>query len=143
MVIARRRASAFGLFTSVCGVAAFAGSALAGLVHDVSSIAAAVFCLAVELAAVPFLPMTARSLPWDGAERRAPPSEHRGEAAQARTRSILPASRMHIRVISHSSQIKSDPPVRSEAVQVEPSVVRAPEAVGLRRAQVELHAFTM
>lgn len=62
MVAGSRRASAFGLFTSVYGLAWFAGSALIGLIYDQSPDAAAVFCVAVELAAMPLLIMTAKAV---------------------------------------------------------------------------------
>ena len=55
MVPASRRASAYGLFTAVYGVAWFAGSALMGVLYDVAPVALVVFSVAAELAAVPLL----------------------------------------------------------------------------------------
>ena len=53
MVPASRRASAFGLFTAGYGVAWSAGSAVIGLLYDLSVPAVVLFCVAVDLAAVP------------------------------------------------------------------------------------------
>ena len=54
MVGPERRASAFGLFTAVYGVAWFAGSALMGFLYDRSLSTVIWFCVVAELAAIPF-----------------------------------------------------------------------------------------
>ena len=54
MVSSARRASAFGLFTAGYGVAWFAGSAAIGILYDRSVAATIAFCVAAELAAIPF-----------------------------------------------------------------------------------------
>jgi MFS family permease len=53
MVPAQRRPSAYGLFTAGYGVAWFIGSAIMGALYDFSVIAVVVFCIALQLAAVP------------------------------------------------------------------------------------------
>jgi predicted MFS family arabinose efflux permease len=53
MVPAERRASAFGLFTAGYGVFWFLGSAVIGILYDVSLLATVAFCVLAELAAVP------------------------------------------------------------------------------------------
>lgn len=53
MVPARRRASAFGLFTAGYGVFWFAGSALIGILYDTSVAWAVAFCVATQIAALP------------------------------------------------------------------------------------------
>jgi MFS family permease len=53
MVPQGRRASAFGLFTAGYGVFWFLGSAAIGILYDHSVIATVVFCVIVQLAAVP------------------------------------------------------------------------------------------
>lgn len=55
MVSRDRRASAYGLFTGVYGIAWFVGSALIGLLFGVSLGAIAVFAVVAELAAIPFI----------------------------------------------------------------------------------------
>jgi predicted MFS family arabinose efflux permease len=60
MVPAARRASAYGLFTAGYGLAWFVGSALIGVLYDVSISATIAFCVAAELAAVPFFVAVAR-----------------------------------------------------------------------------------
>lgn len=67
MVPQGRRASSFGLFTALYGLAWFAGSAVTGLLYDQSAIAATLFCVLIELAAVPLLLAASRR-----ARRRAP-----------------------------------------------------------------------
>jgi MFS family permease len=64
MVPAERRASAFGLFTVGYGVFWFLGSAAIGILYDISLPATIAFCVAAELAAVPFFV-------WVGRRRRA------------------------------------------------------------------------
>jgi MFS family permease len=53
MVPANRRPSAYGLFTAVYGVCWFLGSAVMGVLYDISLPAVVVFCVAAELAAFP------------------------------------------------------------------------------------------
>jgi MFS family permease len=53
MVPPQRRPSAFGLFTAGYGVAWFLGSAIMGVLYDRSVIAVVLFCVALQLAAVP------------------------------------------------------------------------------------------
>jgi MFS family permease len=53
MVSPRRRASAFGIFTAAYGVFWFLGSAVIGILYDVSVPAVIVFCVVTQLAAVP------------------------------------------------------------------------------------------
>lgn len=51
MVPGRKRASAFGLFTSIYGAAWFAGSAAIGFIYDRSVAATVAFCVALQVAA--------------------------------------------------------------------------------------------
>lgn len=51
----QRRATAFGLFTAGYGICWFAGSAIIGMLYDVSVPAVVAFCVVAELAAVPLL----------------------------------------------------------------------------------------
>jgi predicted MFS family arabinose efflux permease len=60
MVPRARRASAYGLFTAGYGLAWFLGSAVSGLLYDVSIPATIAFCVAAELAAVPLFLRVAR-----------------------------------------------------------------------------------
>lgn len=53
MVPAQRRASAFGLFTAGYGAFWFAGSAVIGILYDVSLTSTVAFCIVSQLAAVP------------------------------------------------------------------------------------------
>ncbi len=53
MVPRQRRASAYGLFTAGYGVAWFLGSLPMGLLYERSPVALIVFCVALELAAIP------------------------------------------------------------------------------------------
>jgi MFS family permease len=53
MVSPDRRASAYGLFTAGYGVSWFIGSAIMGVLYDTSVIAMIIFCVALQLAAVP------------------------------------------------------------------------------------------
>ena len=53
MVPVERRPSAYGLFTAGYGIAWFAGSALMGVLYDVSTTGVIVFCLILQLGAVP------------------------------------------------------------------------------------------
>jgi len=54
-VSAQRRPSAYGIFTGTYGVAWFLGSAIMGVLYDHSVTAVVVFCLVVQLLAVPIL----------------------------------------------------------------------------------------
>lgn len=60
MVPAPRRASAYGLFTAGYGLFWFAGSAAIGMLYDRSVDSAVAFCVAFEIAAVPFFWWVAR-----------------------------------------------------------------------------------
>lgn len=60
MIAADRRASAFGVFNAGYGVAWFLGSALMGLLYDVSLPALAGFSVAVQLASLPLLLLVRR-----------------------------------------------------------------------------------
>jgi len=53
MVSPRRRASAFGLFTAGYGIFWFLGSAVIGILYDVSVPAVIAFCVITQLAAIP------------------------------------------------------------------------------------------
>ena len=53
MVPPHRRPSAYGLFTAGYGVAWFIGSAAIGILYDISITGLVVFCLVLQLAAVP------------------------------------------------------------------------------------------
>ncbi len=55
MIPARRRAAAYGVFNSGYGVAWFAGSALMGLLYDISLPALIAFSSAMQLASIPVL----------------------------------------------------------------------------------------
>lgn len=61
MVRADRRASAYGLFTAGYGVAWFLGSVLMGFLYDYTPVATVVFCVAVQVSALPFFIWAARS----------------------------------------------------------------------------------
>jgi hypothetical protein len=54
MVPQQRRPSAYGIFTATYGVFWFLGSALIGFLYNVSIPAVIAFCVAIELAAIPF-----------------------------------------------------------------------------------------
>ncbi len=62
MVPSERRGSAYGIFTAGYGIAWFAGSAIMGVLYDHSITAVVVFCIVVELMAVPVLLMVRKSL---------------------------------------------------------------------------------
>jgi len=55
MVPKERRASAYGIFTAGYGVAWFIGSAIIGMLYDVSIPAVIAFCVIAQIAAIPFL----------------------------------------------------------------------------------------
>ena len=67
MVPPQRRPSAYGLFTAGYGLAWFIGSALMGILYDVSIIGVVIFCVVLQLAAVPIFlkvrTMAARETP--------------------------------------------------------------------------------
>jgi MFS family permease len=60
MVPSQRRASAYGLFTAGYGVCWFLGSALIGILYDVSLLAVIAFSLIAELAAIPLFILVRR-----------------------------------------------------------------------------------
>jgi len=62
MVGSERRASAYGIFTAGYGVFWFLGSALLGVLYDVSIPALVISSIVLELAAVPFLIVVSRKL---------------------------------------------------------------------------------
>jgi MFS family permease len=67
MVPPQRRPSAYGLFTAGYGVAWFIGSALIGILYDISITGVVIFCLLLELAAVPiFLKVRNMARPGPG-----------------------------------------------------------------------------
>jgi predicted MFS family arabinose efflux permease len=61
MVPPERRASAYGLFTAGYGLFWFLGSAAIGILYDVSIPATIAFCVALQLAAIPFFLAARRS----------------------------------------------------------------------------------
>jgi predicted MFS family arabinose efflux permease len=63
MVASERRASAYGVFTAAYGFSWFLGSAIIGVLYDASARAASVFCIALELAAIPFFLLVWRLTP--------------------------------------------------------------------------------
>jgi len=60
MVPVQRRASAYGLFTAGYGVCWFLGSAVIGILYDISLPAVIAFSLVVELAAIPLFILVGR-----------------------------------------------------------------------------------
>jgi MFS family permease len=69
MVSPRRRASAFGTFTAGYGLFWFLGSAVIGILYDLSVPAVIAFCMVTQLAAVPvFILVGRRSLASDKAD---------------------------------------------------------------------------
>lgn len=60
MVPAERRPSAYGLFTAAYGIFWFAGSAIMGILYDHSVPVVILFCVLVELAAIPLLARASR-----------------------------------------------------------------------------------
>jgi MFS family permease len=62
MAPAARLASAYGVFTTGYGVSWFVGSAILGILYDVSMPALIAFAVGVELAAVPFFVVVARRM---------------------------------------------------------------------------------
>ncbi|MFB3916333.1 MAG: MFS transporter [Terriglobales bacterium] len=73
MVPPQRRSSAYGLFTAGYGTAWFVGSAVIGLLYDISIGAVVIFCVATQLAAIPAF-LKVRSM------RQLNPSGYRGNA---------------------------------------------------------------
>lgn len=64
MVPARRRGSAYGVFNTIYGVSWFIGSALMGILYDLSLASLVVFSVVIELAAIPlFVSVSQRSRP--------------------------------------------------------------------------------
>jgi MFS family permease len=63
MVAVQRRATGFGLFTGIYGVAWFLGSVLIGLAYDWSVLAATALCLVLQIAALPPIIAVARRMP--------------------------------------------------------------------------------
>lgn len=55
LVSVQKRPSAYGIFTGVYGIAWFLGSAAMGVLYDRSILAVVVFCIAIQLLAVPLL----------------------------------------------------------------------------------------
>lgn len=66
LVAPQKRASAYGMFTGAYGVAWFVGSAIEGVLYDHSVLAVVVFCLTVQLLAVPVLWRLSKSMPASG-----------------------------------------------------------------------------
>ena len=70
MVPAQRRPSAYGVFTAAYGIAWFIGSAIMGILYDHSSKAVVVFCMVLQLAAVPvFLKVRTAARPGEALDR--------------------------------------------------------------------------
>jgi len=61
MVPLQRRPSAYGLFTASYGVAWFIGSAIIGILYDFSVLGVVIFCVVLQLAAIPVF-MTVRNI---------------------------------------------------------------------------------
>jgi MFS family permease len=57
MISPNRRASAYGLFTALYGIAWFVGSTIIGALFSVSLTVVVVFSMVAELAAIPFILM--------------------------------------------------------------------------------------
>ena len=54
-VSVERRPSAYGIFTGSYGIAWFVGSAIMGLLYEHSVVAAVVFCVVLQMMALPVL----------------------------------------------------------------------------------------
>ena len=54
VIVKRRKAAIFGLYDLIFGVAWFAGSTVAGILLDRSTVALAIFSTLLQLAAIPF-----------------------------------------------------------------------------------------
>jgi predicted MFS family arabinose efflux permease len=72
MVPAERRPSAYGLFTGAYGVAWFLGSAVMGLIYDVSVSGVVVFCVALQVASLPIFWRVASLAGREGAQSGEP-----------------------------------------------------------------------
>jgi MFS family permease len=81
MVSARRRASAFGMFTAGYGIFWFLGSAAIGILYDVSVPVVIAFCVITQLAAVPIFLLVGRlAIVQHQTEHRSPlRSRHRSD----------------------------------------------------------------
>lgn len=77
MVDPRRRAWAYGVFDTGFGICWFAGSIALGALYDRSVIELAIFSAAVQLAALPFLAVAARTM-------RGQPEQSSGRVARER-----------------------------------------------------------
>jgi predicted MFS family arabinose efflux permease len=60
------RPSAYGMFTGIYGIAWFLGSAIIGVLYEHSVVAVVVFCVIVQLLAVPLLWTVRKSVPGGG-----------------------------------------------------------------------------
>jgi hypothetical protein len=65
LVAPRRRASAFGPFTAGYGIFWFAGSAVIGILYDVSVPAMIAFCMFCQFSAIPIFLWVGRRAPMD------------------------------------------------------------------------------
>jgi predicted MFS family arabinose efflux permease len=63
MVPAQRRPSAYGLFTAGYGIAWFIGSAIIGILYDFSVLGVVIFCVALQLAAIPIFQAVKKMAP--------------------------------------------------------------------------------
>ena len=63
LVSPNKSPSAYGIFTGAYGVAWFVGSAIMGVLYDLSIAAVVVFCLVAQLLAIPFLWAVSKSVP--------------------------------------------------------------------------------
>ena len=63
LVSPQKRPSAYGMFTGIYGIAWFLGSAIMGVLYDHSIVAVVVFCVAVQLLAVPLLWAVGKPVP--------------------------------------------------------------------------------
>ena len=63
MIPAARRASAYGVFTAIFGVAWFLGSALEGALYDISIPALVALSVIAQLLAIPFIAKAAKQPP--------------------------------------------------------------------------------
>ena len=62
LVSVQRRPSAYGIFTGAYGIAWFLGSAAMGVLYEYSVVAVVVFCVVIQLLAVPFLVVVRNSM---------------------------------------------------------------------------------
>lgn len=68
MIPADRRGTAYGVFNAVYGIAWFAGSAVMGVLYDVSILSVVVFSVLSQLVAIPILYAVRREIPRPAAE---------------------------------------------------------------------------